>query len=66
MTAKLQAEWSRAQDGWAAFTSAYLMPIQLALKGSSSEFEEHWRSSGITGGNREVPLDYIEVPIRKL
>lgn len=65
MTANLQAEWSRAQDGWAAFTSAYLMPIQLALKGSSSEFEEHWRSSGITGGNREVPLDYIEVPIRE-
>ena len=65
MTAKLQAEWHRARDGWAAFNSAYLMPIRLTLTGDSDELEEHWRGTGITGGNREITLDYIEVPVRE-
>jgi len=60
MIKQLQAEWEDNPDGWTAFTSAALMPYDHALTGISTEMEDHWRSTGITGGNREIPLDFIE------
>src|SRR5579863_2116176 len=59
MIEELQHEWDQTRDGWVAFTSAYLMPIRHALDGKSNEMENHWRATGISGANREVPLDFI-------
>jgi membrane dipeptidase len=36
------------------------LPIRLALSGEFPAFEEHWRASGITAGNREVELATFE------
>ncbi len=64
MTEILKAEWNQHHDGWMAFTSAYLLPLRMGLQDGGGELEAHWRASGITGGNREVPLDFIETPFR--
>jgi len=65
MVAELQEEWETNMEGWTAWTSAHLQPIQRALRGDNPELEAHWRASGIDAGNREIALDFIETSFRE-
>lgn len=54
MTAELAQEFSRTGDPGVGLWSSVKLPIRRAIQGRLPQFEEHWRASGVTAGNRQT------------
>lgn len=66
MEAQVKAEYEKHNDADEAFGFAIQQPIRLAIQGTFPEFENHWRESGITGGNRQLDMDSMPGAVQSM
>jgi membrane dipeptidase len=60
MIGQLEREHARHGNALQGYLSAVVMPIRRAIAGEFPEFEQIWRASGITAGNRQAGGNSVE------